>query len=258
MRRWQLCLLLAPAAFTVWSGVAQETTGVAPSERFPAAWYSPEHQVMSTMPPVAGAPYEARVVTSNQFGRTPVEKAPLQARDSAGRTRTESGMGARTTQDGTQVEVREVGVNDPVSQCSFQWEEPWVLKSPPTATVTCQRHKAQYAGQPMWAENAHLKVGEEHPMPQETDQTEAIGERTFDGLRAMGFRRVRVIKNPDPKQSQTIESEVWTSPEMKEIVAIYVKQGTSVELQQIKLGEPDPKMFYPPANYTIEPTSYHP
>jgi hypothetical protein len=259
MRRWQLCLLFA-MAFAVWPVAGQQTTDVAPSARFPAAWYSPEHQVMSTMPPVTGAPYEARVVTSNQFGRTPVERAPLQARDSAGRTRTESAMGPRTAQDGTQVqvEVREVGVTDPVSQCSFQWEEPWLIKDTPTATVQCQRHKAEYAGQAMWASSASMRTGEEHPSPDETDETEASGERTFDGLRAVGFRRVRIIKNPDPKQSQTIESEVWTSPEMKEIVAIYVKQGTNVELQQIKVGEPDPKMFYPPAGYKIEPATSHP
>lgn len=161
-------------------------------------------------------------------------------------------MGSRTVPDGTQVEVREVGVTDPISQCSFQWEEPWISNNTATATVQCQRHKAEYVGQAMWASTASMRIGEEHPLPDETDETEASGERTFDGVRAVGFRRVRVIKNPDPKQSQTIESEVWTSPEMKEIVAIYVKQGTSVELQQIKLGEPDPKMFYPPANYKIE------
>jgi hypothetical protein len=71
---------------------------------------------------------------------------------------------------------------------------------------------------------------------------------------------VRIIKNPDPKQTQVIEAEMWSAPEMKEIVAIYVKgaQGYSVELKEIKLREPDPTLFYPPANYTIVPSTNRP
>jgi hypothetical protein len=168
-------------------------------------------------------------------------------------------MGPRTTQDGRQVEVREVGIGDPVSHCSFRWEEPWAAAGAPTATVQCMPRTIHYSAQSTWSV-ASMKPGEKHPSPDETDQTEAIGERTFDGVRAMGFRRVRIIKNPDPKQTQTIESEIWTAPEMKEIVAIYVKGpgGYGIELRDIKLREPDPKMFYPPANYTIVPTSNHP
>jgi hypothetical protein len=255
----RILLLVTLACSAISPLTGQETTEVVPSARFPAEWYS-DNSIMATMPPVTGAPYEARVVQSNLLGRISVEQAPRQMRDSAGRTRTETGMGPRTAQDGTQVEVREVGVNDPASQCSFQWEEPWVIQGTPTATVQCQRHKAQYAGQPMWYSSAYMKIGEEHPSPDETDETEAIGERTFDGVRAVGFRRVRIIKNPHPEQSQTIEAESWTSPEMKEIVAIYVKSAPnySVELREIKLREPDPKLFYPPAGYKIEPTTSHP
>jgi hypothetical protein len=259
--RIRFCLLIAAACVAVSPLRGQETTDVAPaaSARFPAAWYPPDNDVTSTMTPVTGAPYEARVVQGSSLGRTPAEQAPLQARDAAGRTRVESAMGPRTAQDGTQVEVREVGINDPVSHCSFQWEEPWAAAGKPTATVQCMPRTIHYSAQSTWSV-ASMKPGEEHPSSDETDQTEAIGERTFDGVRAVGFRRVRIIKNPDPKQTQFIEAEMWSAPEMKEIVAIYVKgaQGYSVELKQIKLREPDPTMFYPPANYKIEPTTYHP
>jgi hypothetical protein len=213
------------------------------------------------MAPVKGAAYQARMVmSSEQYGKAPVEQATLQARDSAGRTRTESSMGPRTAPDGRQVEVREVSISDPVSHCSFQWEEPWAVAGTPTATVQCMTRTLHYNGRPLWSSAASMKPGEEHPSPDETDQTEAIGERTFDGVRAVGFRRVRIIKNPDPKQAQTIESEIWSSPEMKEIVAISVKgpEGYSLELRDIKLREPDPQMFYPPAGYKIVSTSNHP
>jgi hypothetical protein len=158
------------------------------------------------------------------------------------------------------VKLREIGVNDPVSQCSFQWEEPWAAAGMPTATVQCQRQKAQYAGEAMWSSAASMKPGEEHSSPNEMDETEAMGERTFDGVRAVGFRRVRTLKGTTPEQTQVIESEIWSSPEMKEVVAISLKgtQGYSIELQDIKLREPDLKLFYPPAGYEIVPTSSHP
>jgi hypothetical protein len=247
-------LLIALACLTVLPANAQNID-IAPSVRFPSGWYS-DSRIMPTMPPVTGAPYEARAIISNQFGRVPLGKAPLQARDSAGRTRTETELGPRIKDDGTSVDVREVGVTDPVSQCNFQWEEPWAAKGPPTAIVKCQRHKAEYAGEPMWSYG--MKAGETHPAPDETDTTEAIGERTFDGLRALGFRRLRTIKQGN--QTQVIDGEIWTSPEMKEIVATYVRSDPqmSIELQEIKLREPDGKLFYPPANYRIEPVSNDP
>jgi hypothetical protein len=113
------------------------------------------------MMPVTGAPYEARVVmSSEQYGGPPVEQAPLQARDSAGRMRTETSMGPRTAQDGKQVEVREVAIGDPVTHCSFQWEEPWVVaKSAPTATVQCMPRTVHFSEQSMWSSVASMKAG---------------------------------------------------------------------------------------------------
>ena len=260
--RIRFFVLIAAACLAVSPLKGQETTDVAPtpSARFPAAWYPPDDDVTHTMAPVKGAPYEARVVmSSEQYGKAAVEQATPQARDAAGRTRTET-IQSRLGLDGKLVEVREVEVSDAVSHCMFHWAEPWVGKNAPTATVSCMPRTLHYNAQPMWASVASMKPGEEHPRPQEADQTEAIGERTFDGVRAVGFRRVKIIKNPDPKQTQTIESEIWTAPEMKEIVAIYVKGpgGYGIELRDIKLREPDAGLFYPPANYKIVPAGTQP
>jgi hypothetical protein len=51
-----------------------------------------------------------------------------------------------------------------------------------------------------------------------------------------------------------------TSAEMKEIVAMHAKAPYSfnTELRDIKLREPDPALFYPPANYKIESVPAHP
>jgi hypothetical protein len=47
---------------------------------------------------------------------------------------------------------------------------------------------------------------------------------------------------------------------MKEVVALYPKapDDYSLELRDIKLREPDPKLFYPPADYKIVPIGTQP
>jgi hypothetical protein len=262
MRVKRMSVLSALAWLVIAPLAGQEKTDVAPppSARFPAAWYPPDNNVTSTMQSIVGSPYEARLVTEGRYPDLPIQQEPLQARDSAGRMRSESSMGPRTAQDGNQVEAREVEVDDPVSHCSFHWIEPWVNESAPTATVQCMPRTMHYSEQSMWSSVSSMKPGEEHPSPDETDQTEALGERSFDGVRAVGFRRISIIKNPHPEQTQTIESEMWVAPEMKEIVAIHVKGpgGYGMELRDIKLREPDATLFYPPANYAIMTTSNHP
>jgi hypothetical protein len=54
-------------------------------------------------------------------------------------------------------------------------------------------------------------------------------------------------------------TEFWVSTEMKEVVAMRVPPlGYMLELRDIKLREPDVKLFYPPTGYKIVPTSNHP
>jgi hypothetical protein len=260
MRVKRMSVLSALAWLVIAPLAGQEKTEVAPppSARFPAAWYPPDNNVTSTMQSVVGSPYEARLVTEGRYLGLPIQQEPLQARDSAGRMRSETPE--IRLKDGKPVMVCSVQVDDPVSHCSFQWREPWVDSGTPTATVQCMPRTVHYSEQSMWSSVSSMKAGEEHPSPDETDQTEAIGERTFDGVRAVGFRRISIIKDPHQEQTQTIESEIWVAPEMKEIVAIHVKGpgGYGMELRDIKLREPDAALFYPPANYAIMLTSNHP
>jgi hypothetical protein len=55
-------------------------------------------------------------------------------------------------------------------------------------------------------------------------------------------------------------TEFWVSAEMKELVAMYQEfpDGFNMELRDIKLREPDPKLFYPPADYKIVPAGTQP
>jgi hypothetical protein len=254
-------LLLAAAWLAVSPIRGQETTDVAPapSARFPAAWYPPDNDVTSTMAPVKGAPYEARIIMAGQRPGLPIEQEPLQARDGAGRQRTET-LQIRLDRDGRPITVRDVEVSDPVTHCGFRWIEPWVDKSEPTATVSCMPRTLHYGAKPMWASVASMQVAEEHPSSTETDHNEPLGERIFGGVRATGVRHTRIIQTAPTDNPQTMVTEFWVSTEMKELVAMYQEfpDGFSMELREIQLREPDAGLFYPPANYKIKPTSAHP
>jgi hypothetical protein len=267
MRSRQIALVTAFAWLAVLALAAQDKVDVAPppSARFPAAWYPPDNNVSYRGAPVTGAPYTARLVQHSEMDGGAALSAgaardrPMQARDSAGRMRSETPE--IRLKDGKPVAVRSVRVDDPVSHCSFEWREPWVDTGAPTASVQCMTRTLHLNDQPaMWSVVASTKAGQEHPSPNETDVTEAMGERTFDGVRAVGLRRVTTVKGASPQQTQIIDSEMWSAPAMKEIVAIYVKgaMGYSIELEEIQLREPDGGLFYPPTDYRIEPLSNHP
>ena len=257
----RLALLVALLWLTVAPLSGQEKTDVAPppSARFPATWYPPDNDVTSAMPSVKGAPYEARIVVQGMSSGLPMEQTPLQARDGAGRMRTET-LQMRLGQDGKPITVREVEADDVVSHCGFHWIEPWVDKSVPTATVSCMPRTLHYNSQPMWASVVSMKAAEEHPSSTETDRNEPLGVRTFDGMRAVGVRHTRILQPTTPENAQTTVTEFWVSAEMKEVLAMYqdFPGGFRMELRDIKLREPDAGMFYPPANYKIIPVSNQP
>jgi hypothetical protein len=210
------------------------------------------------MAPVKGAPYEARTMMGGPQPGMLIEQEALHARDSAGRTRIDTLQ--MRLKDGAPVTVHAVEVDDPVSHCSFHWLEPWVDKSEPTAAVSCMPRTLHYSGQPMWLSFASMQAAEDHPTSMETDHNEPLGVRTFDGVRATGVRHTRIIQAVPAGKPQTIVTEIWVSSEMKEVVALYPKvpDNYSLELRDIKLGEPDAKLFYPPPNYKINPTGTQP
>ena len=256
----EVCLAVALSWAAVVPVAAQDKIDVAPppSARFPAAWYPPDNDVTYTIQPVTGAPYEAGAVRGNQRTALPMEQEPIQARDSAGRTRGETPE--VRLKDGKPVAVRSVQVDDPVSHCSFQWREPWVDSGTPTATVQCQPRTLHVNDQQaIWFVVASMKPGEEHPSPLVTYRNEWLGTRSFDGVQAEGLRRTSLIKDSSG-QTETTVREFWFSREMKELISIHFSDDpdSGAELRDIRLHEPDPTLFYPPTGYTIVHTSNHP
>lgn len=277
MKCFGVSIAVCGVAVMFWTASAQgqETmvgTNVAPapSARFPAAWYPAESNVAYTQASVKDVPYTAKMVTTDFYlnqktgERTKLVDESFQARDGEGRTRNDGARRSRKSLDGSgkMIDVREVSVNDPVSHCSFRWEEPWVAPTEPAAIVTCMSLTLHYSGSSLdvwsWANTDERK--EEHLTPDETDVTEPLGLRTIEGVRAKGARRTRTVVYPQPELLTVIVAEIWYSPELKEMLSLKT-EGTiggkseampEFLLKDIRRDEPDPKLFYPPDGYRIQ------
>ncbi len=253
------------------SGRAQATapvlTDVAPpSSRFPDNWYPADNDVTYTSAAQRGAPYSATLVTTSQLrdpdGETKtLVQSGLQARDGAGRKREEMAM-PRPDDHGGVIMAHEVTVNDPVSHCSFRWMEPWAAPGPPRAMVTCMPRTLHYTEQNIYANaiaNHPQQVGS---TPDTTERSEPLGTRRIEGLEATGVRRTRT-RTAAPSGTIVLTTEIWYSQELQELLEL--RQTLEPETQpgpladfkltQIRRGEPDEKLFYPPEGYKIDPES---
>ena len=243
-------------------------TAPAPSVRFPADWYPAPSQTVYTESIQAGLPYTATLVTTGRF-KNPrtgevrvVTQRTLQARDGKGRKRDEQEM-PRPGADGKPVMTHEVTVFDPVSHCTFRWMEPWAAPGPPTATVTCLPRVLRYWNQNIWAEA--VKSPAEVRSRLSVTTFVRLGTRSMQGLQAVGVRRTKTDLAQDGSERDRVVAELWYSPELQELLSMSVKVEQTghaaddagfappeFELTEIRRGEPNPALFYPPAGYRIE------
>ena len=234
-----------------------------PSDRFPASWYPADQSAgMNETPgPVTGLPYTAISVETSRSKSAHGEVSENvtrnpQARDSLGRTRSESKNGGLGLADGSFVETYEVIVSDPVSHCNFFWTE--ARPNPPdndshVANVTCAPQTLKYAdGLTM------VKVIEETPVGgTKHGDTDTLVERLpplhIDGI-TVERQRVTNTYTGQPGKPTTSVSENWYSPDLNEVIRLGESDGTGIMLTDIRRVEPDPKLFYPPAGYRIQVT----
>lgn len=219
-----------------------------PSERFPAEWY-PENSYASMDGPVVGAPFTGTTIlkttTPVGAGRPPIEIVmhDLTMRDTAGRTRSEESV---VGIDGP----RQIEVNDVVRHCQFRWDEPARDVSQQVAQVTCYRKLS-------WTDDGmEAKMTRQIPIDVknqwETDHIEPLGEKKIDGLKVFG---VRLTRKAIVSGGSNYSVDSWWSPELRELLLfqpVGVGFNTSIEMTNIRRGEPDSALFYPPAGWRIE------
>ncbi len=239
----------------------------APSKRFPAEWYPPANDWTGMPRAVTGAPYTATTVTTyslptpDAHGTVRSEsQSATQARDGRGRTRVESVLPGRSA-TGQNRSLRSVEVNDPVSHCSFRWVEPWTELGEPMATVHCLSRRVHLQPNAPYAGIAALALAQtSSSIEQRNDRwTYApLGEKEFSGVKALGIRQTKTSDGI----AKPLVVDFWWAPELKELVAMKPPQPVfgfpSFELKDIRPGEPDARLFYPPQGYRIVPEDRQP
>jgi hypothetical protein len=229
------------------------------SERFPAEWYPPENDYTHTSAPTVGAPFTGEsVMTMKMQGHPSYELHMRTMRDGAGRTRTEE-FSVGTVSGADQGGTRQIEVNDVVRHCTFRWVEPVGDRTRQEAQVACLSRKLNWSDDGMEAKMTRQTPEVSSVYPGQKDQTEPLGEKMILGLRALGIRQTRTSTKTDGTMSIFV-SEVWWSPELKEMLVAQPIGDTvgmpSIELRDIRRGEPDGALFYPPAGWKIVPQPF--
>lgn len=230
-----------------------------PSDRFPAKWYPRVGDGTDVLQaPVVGKPYTAILETvsldpspSGELARRVTRD--FGARDRFGRTRSENVPGTWRV-DGEDVPIKRVTIFDPVSHCEFTWTEPTpdrgAVQELRVAFVTCHPLTLRYKEFDLFA-TLDTDADGTNTHGDTTTQTEHLPPLQIDGVSVI---RLRVTNSVTDEKGQVKKwsREIWYSPDLKEFVRLGLGEGGSMALTDIRQLDPDPKLFYPPAGYSIE------
>lgn len=190
-----------------------------------------------------------------------------EARDSSGRSMTETALGCARGGDGQMHEQFIVSVHDPVARINMAWgvgdnglpktvslyhqpdppPQPPVIRrqEPPDPVELARQLKMRQASQ-----QQQLQVRREN-------QTEDLGTRDFFGIAAQGTRNTRTIPPGEEGNDRplVVLTEVWKSKELGLtflVISDDPRSGrTTTECEALDRGEPNPSLFTPPAGYKV-------
>jgi hypothetical protein len=179
-----------------------------------------------------------------------------QARDSKGRTMNEIATGCARGEDGQPKQALSVTVADPTTSTIMYWQVgDFMPKIAHVHRMSIPNHK-----QPTAEEAAEqTKRSQIAAKTQRHDEVrvENLGSKTVAGVLAEGMRTVRTIPAGEEGNDLPLEviNEQWTSKELGLTVILVdddPRRGrTTVEFEDLSLGEPDPAVFAAPAGYKV-------
>jgi hypothetical protein len=179
-----------------------------------------------------------------------------QARDSKGRTMDEMAMGCARGEDGQPKQTLSVTVVDPTTSTIMNWQVgDFMPKIAHVHHMSIPNHK-----QPTAEEAAEqMKRSQIAAKTQRHDEvrSENLGSKTVSGVLAEGMRTVRTIPAGEEGNDQPLEviNEQWISKELGLIVLRIdddPRRGrTTIEFEDLSLGEPDPAVFAAPSGYKV-------
>jgi len=208
--------------------------------------------------PIKNAPFSAVVKTT--FEQKLVDGNAIhsvsqtrRARDSAGRTMTETAQGCERTQDGQSHPRLNINVNDPVAKTLSNWQtgdlgpkvvhvfhtDPVPRPAPPQQQVDLAR------------------LARIQPARNQI-KTEKLGTRTINGIETVGSRTTQTI--PAGQEGNdlplVIVTETWRSQTLG-IVLMATRDDprhgkSTFEYTEFNLGEPDARDFSLPADYKVQ------
>ncbi len=144
---------------------------------------------------------------------------------------------------------------DPVSHCSFHWVEPWAHRgSRPRWCDARVKTSTSKRNIYFWSWWRHLEDGISETWRSQGAARQTGHQRAGDDRRA----NTKTITTPATGKVSKVVTEEWVSPELKEMVELTEtppnqKDGMCLhfELTEIRRGEPDEGLFYPPEGYKI-------
>jgi hypothetical protein len=178
-----------------------------------------------------------------------------QARDSAGRTRSESMQNCRRGEDGQPKATLTISVHDPVAKMNANWQVDGDM--PKIARIL---HYEDYARtQPTPAESTQrMKVARMQQPPQSEFHTEDLGTKTINGVLAVGSRTVRTVPAGEEGNDAPLQviDESWRSKDLG-IELMMIREDPrrgrwTTEYEELNFGEPDASVFAAPADYKVE------
>lgn len=227
----------------------------------------------ASIPAKVGAPFSA-IVSWTFDHQLPDGNAihavewTTQARDSAGRTRTERAQGCTHGEDGQLHARTDVTIYDPATRTTTFWTTGF-----PSGNLANVTHRPAPVANPAPAPRpaptadeqaevvARQKLAASEQPPQGEMRNISLGIMTINGVSATGSRSVRTIAAGLQGNELAFEivREYWVSKDLNLTVeSIFDNPMTgrsAFELQNINLQEPDPSLFQIPAGYTVKDLS---
>ncbi len=209
----------------------------------------------AAFPVIRNEPYTANVLTREirlgPDGKTIVHEAlNIHSRDSLGRLRDQTLPSSPDSMGSfTQASVQVV---DPIAMQDIQWNAD--TKTVFTSTIPAAFRSYRQAAVGECAARILDSPIDNHSQNQNRTSYENLGERTIEDIHAQGCKITRAIAKRPGFWSGTTVMEIWSSKELQiNLITTEKDSDGTIRLTQltgIHRGEPDPRLFLAPANYT--------
>jgi hypothetical protein len=209
----------------------------------------------------AGAPFSATTKTAfeqtlGDGNRIHNETRGFQARDSSGRTRTETVEQCLIGEDGQPHPQVRVEVDDPATQTDLEWHTGEDAQK--VVQVLHRPAPRKMTPEDMAEMQRRMKLDEIRQKSESESRTEEkLGTRNLNGISAEGYRTTQVIPAGAQGNELPLKTthEAWMSADTGLTLLVIEddpRQGKSTfEYEDVTLREPDPALFKAPDGYKV-------